>query len=186
MRTTSLILLASIALPLTVAAQVVTNLPATEIENFELSTDAVIVKGYGEVGTVNTSAGVVSVRCKESDNATTGRKEYGISIVLESSPGGFLVVDYDELDPMLRGLDFLGKISYDVTPMPAFNAGFTTRSGFCVGAHSERRQSVIESFLQFGDSPRITLTPSQFTQFQNLISQAKTSLDVTRGKASSP
>lgn len=164
-------------------AQDTNNAPKTEIENFELQTGTVIVKGLGEVGSVTTSAGVISVRCKESIDENSGLKEYGIGVALASNQlRGFLVVDYDELDSLIRGLDFLGKITYNVTAMPSFDATFTTKSGLLIAAHSEQRQGAIQDFLQFADTPRIPLTSVQFSQFQNLISQAKASLDSLRNK----
>jgi hypothetical protein len=168
-------------------AQNATNAPATEIENFELQTGAVIVKGYGQIGSLATSAGVISVRCKESANTITGLKEYGIAVGLTSNDArGFLVVDYDELDSLIRGVDFLGKITYDATTLPSFDATFTTKSGLRIVAHSERRQGGIQDFLQFADATRISLTSDQLSQFENLISQAKTSLDEMKNKNSSP
>jgi hypothetical protein len=174
------------ALAFDAGAQDSTNAPATEIENFELQTDTVMVKGFGAVGSVTTDDGVVSVRCKESHDVTSGRKLYGISVALDSNQAhGFLVVDYDELNALINGLNFLSSISYDVTPLPSFDASFTTRSGLRIGAHSERRQGTIEIYMNFGGSQKITMTSDQFAQFQNLINQAKTSLDATRGKNSS-
>jgi hypothetical protein len=164
-------------------AQDATNAPKTEIENFELKPDTVIVKGLGEIGSVTTSAGVISVRCKESIDETSGLKEYGVGVALASNQlHGFLVVDYDELDSLIRGLDFLGKITYDATALPSFDATFNTKSGLLIAAHSEQRQGAIQDFLQFADTPRIPLTSVQFTQFQNLISHAKTSLDALKNK----
>ncbi|MGA2029328.1 MAG: hypothetical protein ABSG87_04560 [Verrucomicrobiota bacterium] len=164
-------------------AQDATNAPKTEIESFELQTGTVIVKGLGEIGSVTTSTSVVSVRCKESIDENSGIKEYGIGVALTSNQlHGFLVVDYDELDSLIRGLDFLGKITYDATALPSFDATFTTKSGLLIAAHSEQRQGAIQTFLQFADTPRIPLTSVQFSQFQNLIGQAKTSLDALKNK----
>ncbi len=175
------------AFTLAVRAQESTNAPATKIENFELQTDTVIVKGYSQIGTINTSAGVVSVRCKQSIDATSGRALYGISVGLTADQlHGFLVVDYDELDALLAGLDYLNKITYDVTPLPAFDATITTRSGLRIAAHSERRQGGIETYLQFEGAPRIPLSSDQFSQFQNLIVQAKAALDLIRSRTSAP
>ncbi len=163
-----------------------TNAPATEIENFELQPDVIIIKGYGEIGTVNTSEGVISVRCKESDNITAGTKQYGIAVTFTANQAETgSIVDYDELDALIHDLDFLSKISYNITTMPSFDAGLTTRSGFRAAAHSERRQGGIELFLQFSSVVRVTLTPDQFSQFQNLINQAKSSLDTLKNKNSS-
>ncbi len=162
-----------------------TNAPATEIENFELQSDNIIVKGYGEIGSVTTAEGVISVRCKESDNITADTKQYAIAVTFAANQAeAGSIVDYDELDALIHDLDFLSKISYNVTTMPSFDAGMTTRSGFRAAAHSERRQGGIELFLQFSSVVRVTLTPDQFAQFQNLINQAKTSLDATKAKNS--
>jgi len=164
-------------------AQDTTNAPKTEIENFEAQTGTVIVKGLGEIGSMTTSAGVISIRCKESIDENSGLKEYGIGVALASNQlHGFLVVDYDELDSLIRGLDFLGKITYDATTMPSFDATFSTKSGLLIAAHSESRQGTIQDYLQFAGTSRIPLTSVQFAQFQSLISQAKTSLDSARNK----
>lgn len=170
-------------LPLAATAQCSTNCPATEIENFELQTDAVIVKGVSEIGSVATEAGSVFVRCKESDNVTSGQKQYAIVISIEDNQSRTaLFVDYDELDALIRAMDFLSKVTFNVTTMPAFDATITTRSGFCAGAHSQRRQGNIQLFFQFAGTVRVPVTPDQFAQLQSLIVHAKTALDTARSK----
>jgi len=183
-----LFVVAGCSLAVCARAQVATNLPPTEIENFELQTGAVIVKGFQLAGSMATSAGMVSVRCKESVNVSTGRRQCGVAVVLEESPSHreLLIVDYDELAPLQDGLDYLSKISHDVTALPAFDATFTTRSGLRIAAHSDRVQGSIQDFLQLGDGPRIPLTPDQFAQFRNLIAQARTTLDAVQQKNSVP
>lgn len=190
MRLNSLIIIASCGLlPFAAAAQLITstNAPATEIENFEMQTNVIIVKGYGEIGTVTTTEGIISVLGKESDNVTTGGKQYGIAIAFSANQAHTAsIVDYDELDPLMHGLDFLAKISYNVTTMPSFDAGLTTKSGFRISAHSERRRGAIQLYLQFGEVVKVPVSADQFAQFQNLIGEAKTSLDATMTKNSSP
>jgi hypothetical protein len=188
MRPTFLTLIAlCIALPLVSHAQTATNAPATLIENFELQSDSIMVKGFGDIGSVATEGGAVSVRCKESNNVSANQKMYGISVALAvGQEHASLVVDYDELEGLIRALDYLSKISYNVTPLPSFDASFTTRSGLRVGAHVDHRQSAIQLYLQFEDTEKIPVNADQFTQFLNLINSAKTALDATRGKNSSP
>jgi hypothetical protein len=158
-----------------------TNAPQTEMEVFEAQTGVVIIKGFGQIGSVTTGAGVISVRCKESANATTGRKEYGLAIEFASGQQREIsIVDYDEIDPLLNGMDYLGKITYDVTALPGFEASITIRSGLRVVAYSARRQGGIQNFLQFYDGLKISLASDQLAQFQNLIGQAKSSLDSLR------
>jgi hypothetical protein len=187
MRSTPFILtLLSAALPLLTHAQSsCTNPPPTEIQNFEMQPDTVIVKGFGQIGSIATESGTIEVRSKESDNTTSGQKQYAIAIAIETNQSRMLLpVDYDELDALIHGLNFLSKVTYDVTSMPAFDATISTRSSFRAGAHSERRQGNIELFVQFADTARVPLTPDQFAQLQSLVTQAKSSLDSTMNKNS--
>ena len=75
------------------------NALKTEIGLFESQTGVVIVKGFGQVGSVSTGGAVISVRCKESASTATGHKDYGIAVVIEANQWrGVAIVDYDELD----------------------------------------------------------------------------------------
>jgi hypothetical protein len=164
-------------------AQDTTNVLKTEIENFEAQTGTVIVKGVGQGGSLTTGAGIISVRLKETIDVGHGSKLYGMAIELEAGQRrDFSIVDYDEMDPLLNGMDYLAKIGYAATALQAFEANFTTRSGLRIVAYSTVRQGGIHTYLQFGDAPKISLAPDQLAQFQNLIAQAKSSLDALRNK----
>jgi hypothetical protein len=158
-----------------------TNALKTEIGLFEAQTGVVIVKGFSQIGSVPTSEAVISVRCKESTSVATGRTDYGIAVEIEfNQRRGLAIVDYDELDSLLNGMDYLGKISYGVTALSGFEATYTTKSSLDFTAFSNKRQGGILTFLQYDDSPRISLTSDQWTQLGNLIRQAKTTLDSLR------
>ena len=182
MRKICVVLMAVGSLVLAARAQDTTNAPRTEIELFETQTGTVIVKGIGPIGSMNIGAGIVSLRSKETTEIGTGRKLYGLVIEFAggNQPRERAVIDYDELDSLLNGIDYLGKISYDVTALPGFEAGYATRSGVRIVAYSSRRQGGIQTFLQFGDNPRIPLASDQMTQLHGLISQAKNSLDALK------
>lgn len=175
-----LILTAIVALAFAADAQD-TNALKTQIGIFEAQTGVVIIRGFGQVGSVSTGGAVISVRAKESSSAATGRKNYGIAVEIEANQGrGVAIVDYDELDPLLNAMNYLAKITHDVTALPAFEAGFTTKSGLRVSAFGSKREAGIQLFLQYDDSPRISLTSDQWAQLVNLIGQAKNSLDLLR------
>ena len=158
-----------------------TNALKTEIGIFESQTGVVIIKGFGQIGSLATGGAVISVRCKESSSAASGRKDYGIALVIEANLWReFAIVDYNELDALLNGMDYLGKMTYNVTALPGFEATFTTKSGLQLIAHGDKQQGGIRMFLQYNDSPRIPLASDQWLQLANLIEQAKTKLDALR------
>jgi hypothetical protein len=160
-----------------------TNVLKTEIENFETQTDTVIVKGFSQNGSMTTDAGIISLRLKESIDVGHGSKLYGVAIELAAGQRrDFFIVDYDEMDPLINGIDYLSKISYDATALASFDASVTTRSGVRIVAYSLVRQGGIHTYLQFGDAPKISLASDQLAQFQNLIAEAKSSLDALKNK----
>ena len=167
-------------LALTGHAQEMTNcLPRTDIEAFEAQTNTVIVKAMSLINSINMSSGSISVRSKESTDVSTGRKLYGM--LLEFTGNGDwrerAVVDYGELDSMLDGIDYLNKVTSDVTTLASFEAAYATKSGFRVIAYSSRRQGNVQIFIQFDGDERIPLTSDQVSQFRDLVNAAKNALD---------
>jgi hypothetical protein len=165
----------------------VTNAPATIIENFELQTGTVIVKGFNLVGTITIGSGVISVRTKESNDVNHGQKVYGLALGWSGAtqsggliPKNFMAVDYDELESFINGISYVSNVTYDVTSMSGFEASYLTKSGVRVSAHSDRRQGGINVFLQFGDWQRVQLNSDQLAQLKSLIVQAKASLDAIK------
>jgi hypothetical protein len=158
-----------------------TNALKTEIGLFDSQTGVVIIKGFGQVGSISTGDAVISVRAKESSSAATGHKDFGLALVIEANPWREVaLVDYDELDALLNSMDYLGKINYSVTPLPGFEATFTTKSGLKLIAHGDKQQGGIRTFLQYNDGPRIALASDKWAQLANLTGQAKARLETLR------
>ena len=158
--------------------------PATRLEAFETNTDTVIIKATAPVGTVPAHGGTVSVRCREITDAGTGRRESGIIVDLAfgGQPAAIMLIDYDELDSLLDGMDFLGRLDWSVTPLPDFSASYTTKGGFRADAHGSRRTGNIEFAARSlrVSAPRLTLSRDQLGQLRSLVEQAKTKLDSLR------
>jgi hypothetical protein len=162
-----------------------TNALKTEIENFEARTNTVIVKGFGQVGSVSVGVGTISVRSKESFDINGGVRAYGVAIELAGQipPRQFAILDEAELEPLVNGLDYLSKITSDVSALPAFEAEFKTRSGLRFAAHSSRRQSSIQRFIQFDNCPRVSMNTDEIVQLKNLVGQTLNSInDLKRSK----
>jgi hypothetical protein len=161
-----------------------TNTPLTGLETFEAQTGTVIVKGAGQTGSLTVGALGITVLSKESLDVNTGQKAYGVAIEMTENNrrARKAVIDYDELDAFLSGLDYLAKIDYNVTTLPTFVAGYTTKSGFRVGAYTSQRRGAIQFFLQAysTDGTRILITPTQLAQFRTLIEQTRKNLDLLR------
>jgi hypothetical protein len=158
--------------------------PATKLEAFETNTDTVIIKATAPIGTVPAHAGEVGVRCREITDVGTGRRESGIIIDLNfgGELGDTMLIDYDELDALLDGLEYLGTLDWSVTPLPGFDAVYTTKGGFRAAAFGSRRTGNIEFAVR---SIRVrtvplVLTRDQLSQVRSLVQQGKAKLDSLR------
>ncbi|MBW8864398.1 MAG: hypothetical protein JF609_05645 [Verrucomicrobia bacterium] len=150
----------------------------TDIEIFETQTNVLVVKGFGTGGTVSVGAGLLAVRLKESYSPDVGNKLQGL--VLDYSEGGEhqrAVIDYAEVDSLLRAVDFIKSATYDVTGLPGFEAVYQTRDGFRVTGVGAHRQSSVQTYVQFAGCQRILLDSDQMSQLRNAISQARNTLD---------
>jgi hypothetical protein len=159
-------------------------LPATKLEAFDTNTDTVIIKATAPIGTVPAHGGAVSVRCREITDAGTGRRESGVlvDIKLGDQSDDTMLIDYDELDSLLDGLEYLGQIDWTVTPLPGFDAVYTTKGGFRAVAFGSRRTGNIEFAVRSTRviKPPLVLSRDQLGQLRSWIGQAKTKLDSLR------
>lgn len=155
-----------------------TNLIRTQIGLMEARTGVLIVKGAGQVGAIPLGADQLSVRCKETSVVNTGEKTWGLMMELEDNQNLPLrvLVDDDEVDSLINAVDYLMKINYDVTPLPGFEAIYTSKAGLRVIAHSDRREGAVHAYVQFGDYPRVPLSSVQMTQLYGLLGEARKNL----------
>jgi len=165
-------------------AQVVTTclvLPATKLESFETNISSVIIKATTDLGSISANTGVVLVRCREITDTTSGQKEHGIAldITQKGQPRDKLLIDYDEIAPLLNAISYLNKVDVSITPLNAFDAEYTTRGGFRIAALGNRRTGVVQFAVR---DVRTNMAPVIFSrqdllQFGSLVGQAKTQLD---------
>ena len=161
-----------------------TNAFPTKLEAIEAQAGTVIIKGAGQIGSLAVGEVSIAVLTKETTDVSAGLKEYGLAIELtvNNQQVWKRVVDYDEMDSLIKGLNYISRINYDVTTMPVFVAAYATKSGFRVGAYTSQRRAAIQFFLQdhSSDSGRILITPGQIAQLLLFVEQAKRNLDLLR------
>ena len=116
----------------------------TKLEAFQARTGVVIIRGFSEIGTVqglyNTS---IEVESKEFTDASNGRKEYGITIQVKDYSRSLerentSYIDYDEIDSLIKGLDYISKIDGSVTQLNNFQADYRTKGDLTFATFNSR------------------------------------------------
>ena len=154
--------------------------PKTKLESFQRQTGAVVIKGYLEIGKV-LGLGSISVDCMEFTDATTGKRQTGIVIEVKESGrferSGRSFIDYDEVGPLLKGINYIAKVKPEVTRLGNFEAIYKTKGDFKVITFSSSGK--VDAAVKSGyiGSATAYLSLQQLNQLRDLISQAKKKLD---------
>jgi hypothetical protein len=162
--------------------------PRTKLEAFQARTGIVIIKGFSRIGLASGLEGTsIEVETREFRDAGSNSKEYGITVeVREAGNAGrrnLSYIDYDEIDPLLKGLEYLSKIDNSVTPLTRFEADYRTRGDLLVSAASSRG-GVITLAISGGISRRAVslFRLEDLKVIRGLIIEAKNQLDAIQQK----
>lgn len=155
--------------------------PKTKLETFAAQTGVVIIEGYSKLGTIRGKYGTVEIQAKEFVNAASGKKEKGITFEvteagrLERESRSF--IDYDEIDSLLKGIDYVAKIDKSATKLDAFEAEYRTKGELEITTFSS--DTGVEVAVQSGRIGGATafLSLDHLQQLRALIVDAKATLD---------
>ena len=127
----------------------------------------------------------VEVESKEFTDASTGKKEYGITVTVKSNSRfekeSTSYIDYDEIDSLLKGIAYIAKIDKTTTKLAAFQADYKTKGDLIVSTFSTS-QGKVEAGVQSGrfGGTLAYLSLSDLDEFGKLITKAKEMLDEIR------
>jgi hypothetical protein len=146
----------------------------------------VIVKGYTRVGSMSGSRGTAYFTVWEVTDAGTGRREQGIGIEISDTATNRpdsedrAYVDYDELAPLLKGIDYIMKLNDKVTKLSSYEAQYQTRGGLLLVTFNTTNGYAAAITTGGGRRPRFVLRPTGLAEFRNLLESAKDVLDAAR------
>ncbi len=157
----------------------------TKIETFQAKRGAVIVKNYTTIGTLTGTGGAAEVTSYEFVDAQTGRKQYGIGVEvkqntrLEREERSF--IDYDEIDSLLQGIDYISKIDPTITKLKNFEAQYKTVGDFSITTFNDS-SGEISVAISSGRIGKVSvyLKLTRLAEFRKLIADAKAALDAVK------
>src|SRR5260221_7843409 len=181
-----LILLLLTVGPLTVFAQAdkPKKEPQTKIEAFQAKTGSVLIKNYSEIGEIKGMGADVTVTSWEFTDPQSKSKQQGISVSvkehgrLEREERSF--VDFDEIDSLLSGMDYVSKLSPESFKLKNFEAVYETRGKLRVTFLTPYQDIVAGVYVGSFSQIYAFLTRDQFAKFRQLIDDAKSALDAIR------
>jgi hypothetical protein len=162
--------------------------PRTKLEAFQSRTGVVIIKGFSRIGLAAGLDGTsIEVENRELRDAGSNSREYGITVEVREAGNNarrsLSFIDYDEIDPLLKGLEYLSKIDNSVTQLTRFEADYRTKGDLLFSASSTRGGNIALA-ISGGDFRR-TVSLFRFEDLKvirGLIIEAKNQLDAIQQK----
>jgi hypothetical protein len=118
----------------------------------------------------------------ELDDAITSLKVFGVRLDVEKQDNleteSSLFVDADEIDSMLKGIDYIAKVDNSVTKMKSFQVDYRTKDDLEISAFSSSDGKIGTATTSGVSGRAITfLAPEGLAQLRALIVEAKTQIE---------
>jgi hypothetical protein len=155
--------------------------PRNKLEEFESRASTLLIKGRTWVATLRTAAAATRVEATDIRDVGTGTRAAGVTIAMTGSAPGTearCLIDYDEIEPLVRAFDAMEKADDSVTKLSNFEAHYRTRGDFEVIVFRQLTGGIAAAIEGgFYDRSRVLLTLEEFTRLRWMIVQAKERLD---------
>jgi hypothetical protein len=157
-----------------------TNVPLTYFEAYAAVSDAPLVKGMSSIGLLNSQITYpVEVRAERLVNLQTTNTLYAVSLRTRLASRQVQVdyIDYDELDGLIRGLQWVSQADHSATPMDNFEAIYRTRCGLTILKVSNAGKFTIAIKSAEPGAARNQMAPFVLDDLGRYLTAAKAKLD---------
>src|SRR2546425_2549962 len=158
----------------------------TRLEEFEAKAQTVVIKGSTRVAILNTSSGSARVEALELRDTGDSTRATGVAITLkdstrQSNAESRSYIDYEEIDPLIKGLDSMARSDETITKLTSFEARYRTRGDFEITVFRQTSGGIAAT-LSSGTFDRIAISLSldELGKLRWMILQAKVRLDETK------
>jgi hypothetical protein len=149
--------------------------PRNRLEEFETRLETVLVKGNTNVGTISGRGGSVRVQAIEIQDIGKSTRASGVEITINQTE---TLIDYEEIDILVSGLDTVAKASDSITKLAHFQARYRNKEEFEIVVFKQTSAGIAVT-ISNGLVPRTRaeLTLEELAKLRGMILEAKTRLD---------
>ena len=156
--------------------------PLTELENFQDTYGAALIKGFTELPRIRGTGGTLQITIVEFRNATTNSRAKGVAIDItlgdRPTDKARSFIDYSELDALIKGITYISRVDKNSTGLQSLEAAYTTKGEFS-----------ISNYYTFQGDVRVAVTAGRYdpktmyleqtgqTALLGALQQAKSTLD---------
>lgn len=158
----------------------------TKLEAFQAKSGVVIIKGFSRMGSVSGRfGGIAEVQSMELRDAGSPLRITGAVVTIRE--GGRLeresrsFIDYDEIDSLIKGLDYVARADSTVTKLSSFEANYSTKGDLMISVFSQQTGE-LGAAISSGSigTVRVFFTLDDLSKIRGLLVEAKAKLDGIR------
>jgi hypothetical protein len=162
------------------------NTPRTFFEIFKATPDALLIRGMTTIGTLSSENGAehngidypVEIRVERLSNPLTSNSVYAVSLRTGVAPQMQIdYVDYDELNAVIRSVQFISQSSSAVTPLDNYETIFRTRGGLAIAKIGKSDKTTIVMTSGDVNGVRNQMAPFNLDKLGALMVAAKAKID---------
>src|SRR5262252_5230430 len=157
--------------------------PRNKLEDFEGRVQTLLVRGRHWIGNIKAQNGSARVEATEIRDSTSAEAASGvvITIVADGGPPGEIrsLIDYDEIDPLIKAMDAAAKAGDNITRLSHFEVRYRTKGDFEIMVFKQLENNVVAAAIEGGslDAPGLNLSIDDLVKLRWMIAQAKEQLD---------
>ena len=156
--------------------------PRNQLEEFESRMETILIKGRTYVATLRAQNGTARVEATEIRDTGNSTRAAGvvITIVADGGPPGEIraLIDYEEIDPLIKAFDAVAKSNDSITKLTHFEARYRTKGDFEIMVFKQISGGIAAAVEGgFFDRSRLLMTLDDFVKLRWMIFQAKERLD---------
>lgn len=156
--------------------------PRNKLEEFEGRIETILIKGRTYVATLRAQNGTASVEATEIRDSNNSTRAAGVVVTIAAvgGPPGEVraLIDYDEIDSLIKAFDTLAKSDDSITKLTHFETRYRTKGDFEIMVFKQVSGGVSAAVEGgFFDRSRLLMTLDDFTRLRWMIAQARDRLD---------
>ena len=159
--------------------------PRNKLEALEMKYETLLVKGFTRITTLDISG--VRVDAVEWRDMRNSARAVGITVALtEARPNerpreNRVLIDYEEIDPLINAIDSLSKVSETVTKLAGFEARYRTLGDLeLISFRQTRSGTAIRMTAGICDEVSQSSSLDELAKFRAMLVEAKGRIDELR------
>jgi len=156
--------------------------PRNKLEEFEGRMETILIKGRTYVATLRAQNGTASIEATEIRDTSNSTRATGVVVTIAAvgGPQGEIrsLIDYDEIDALIKAFDTIAKSDDSITKLTHFESRYRTKGDFEILVFKQVSGGVAAAVEGgFFDRSRLLMTLDDFNRMRWMIAQAKDRLD---------